>query len=124
MHSLISFDVENMNTKERDDKPGGAGGGEERNLLKPPVKCMVQNETRGFSFRKNSKKMARVQKSGVVFLYNLVCFLSDDENCCQQTPPYTNSSLYRSATYCQIHTYDMNTYSTTFVDAANNRKGG
>ncbi len=64
---------------------GGRGTG---NLLKPPVKCMVQNETRGFSFRKNSKKMARVHKSGVVFLYMLVCFLSDDdddENCCQQT---------------------------------------
>ena len=49
---------------------------------------MVQNETRGLYFRKNSKKMARVQKSGVVFLCMLVNFLSDDdddENCCQQT---------------------------------------
>ena len=54
------------------------------NSLKPPVKCMVQNETRGFSFRKNSKKMARVQKSGVVFLYTLVCFLSDDDDECRQ----------------------------------------
>ena len=56
----------------------------------------------------------------------LVCFLSDDddENCCQQTPLYTNSSSYGLATYFQIHTYDMNTYSTTLVDAANNRKGG
>ena len=36
-------------------------------FLKPPVKCMVQNETRGFSFRKNSKKMARVQNLGWFF---------------------------------------------------------
>jgi hypothetical protein len=36
-------------------------------LLKPPVKCMVQNETRGFSFRKNSARWQARKNLGWVF---------------------------------------------------------
>jgi hypothetical protein len=71
-------------------------------LSKPPVKCMVQNETRGFSFRKNSKRWHGYKNLGWFycipwFIFRLMMMMSPTDSL------YTNSSSHGSATYSQIH---------------------